>query len=159
MLKKILGTLTLFLTINACAETPPTLSDLAVNKETKALFKEMTKAQKLPKWVLQGGTDGETHSIYLKGNDYQISSSCKPKQCGLEQIAVLYSPTARIMAGVLAKNTEHETQQKLIWLNVPDSLSIDGKTVLYATLTGAIDNHPNWFGKSESASPSLTPTP
>lgn len=147
MLKKTLGSLTLFLTINAFAESPATLSDLAVKDETKALFKKMIKDQKLPNWVMKGGTDSEKLNINLKGNDYQIYSSCKPHQCGLEQIAVLYSPKARIMTGVFAKNTERDTLQKLVWLKVPDDLSIDGKTVLFATLTGTLANHPDWFGK------------
>lgn len=149
MLKKILGSMSIFLTMNVFAETPVKFSDLAVKTETKTLFKEMIKNQKLPKWVVAGGTDLETQSIQLKGDDYRVYSSCKPHQCGLEKMAVLYSPKARILAGVFAKSTEHETQQKLVWLNVSDTLSIDGKTVLFAALTGSLANHPDWFSQNE----------
>ncbi|MFM2591328.1 hypothetical protein AAFX19_00010 (plasmid) [Vibrio harveyi] len=31
------------------------------------------------------------------------------------------------------------------WLNVNDALSIDGKTVLFAALTGSLENHPDGF--------------
>ncbi|EOQ1650832.1 Ivy family C-type lysozyme inhibitor, partial [Escherichia coli] len=34
---------------------------------------------------------------------------------------------------------------KLTWLNVNDALSIDGKTVLFAALTGSLENHPDGF--------------
>lgn len=30
-------------------------------------------------------------------------------------------------------------------LNISDELSIDGKTILYAALTGSLDNHPDAF--------------
>ncbi|UMX74970.1 hypothetical protein MJ559_08690 [Klebsiella pneumoniae] len=36
-------------------------------------------------------------------------------------------------------------QEKLTWLNVSDALSIDGKTVLFAALSGSLDNHPDAF--------------
>ncbi|BBU86441.1 hypothetical protein EIMP300_78410 [Escherichia coli] len=35
--------------------------------------------------------------------------------------------------------------EKLTWLNVNDALSIDGKTVLFAALTGSLENHPDGF--------------
>lgn len=154
MLKKTLGSVTLLLTINAFAGSPATFSDLTVKEATKALFKKMVNNQKLPKWAMTGGTDSGKLTIHLNGNEYQIFSSCKPHQCGLEQIAVLYSPKAQIMTGVFAKNTGRDTQQKLVWLNVPSELTIDGKTVLFATLTGSLANHPDWFGQPASATPS-----
>ncbi|HGF2559028.1 TPA: C-lysozyme inhibitor, partial [Escherichia coli] len=40
---------------------------------------------------------------------------------------------------------EKTSQEKLTWLNVNDALSIYGKTVLFAALTGSLENHPDGF--------------
>ncbi|HFU4245985.1 TPA: hypothetical protein ACH5ZM_003785, partial [Escherichia coli] len=43
------------------------------------------------------------------------------------------------------KSVSWQHYQKLTWLNVNDALSIDGKTVLFAALTGSLENHPDGF--------------
>jgi hypothetical protein len=40
---------------------------------------------------------------------------------------------------------EKTAQETLTWLNVSDDLSIDGKTVLFAALSGSLENHPDAF--------------
>ncbi|MGL5500582.1 MAG: Ivy family C-type lysozyme inhibitor, partial [Plesiomonas shigelloides] len=47
--------------------------------------------------------------------------------------------------GVLSRSNEDGTAQQLTWLNVSDDLSIDGKTVLFAALSGSLANHPDSF--------------
>ena len=49
------------------------------------------------------------------------------------------------MAGLFSTVDENTSQEKLTWLNVDDALSIDGKTVLFAALSGSLENHPNGF--------------
>lgn len=48
------------------------------------------------------------------------------------------------MSGVYSVVDEKPTR-RLTWLNVSDALSIDGKTVLFAALSGSLDNHPDAF--------------
>ena len=49
------------------------------------------------------------------------------------------------MSGVLSVVNENTAQEKLTWMNVSDALSIDGKTVLFAALSGSLENHPDAF--------------
>ena len=49
------------------------------------------------------------------------------------------------LSGVYSVVDEKTDQEKLTWLNVSDALSIDGKTVLFAALSGSLDNHPDAF--------------
>lgn len=48
------------------------------------------------------------------------------------------------MSGVYSVVDENRPE-RLTWLNVSDALSIDGKTVLFAALSGSLDNHPDAF--------------
>lgn len=72
-------------------------------------------------------------------------SACKPHDCGAERVAVLWSEKSQQMSGVLSVVNENTTQEKLTWMNVSDALSIDGKTVLFAALSGSLENHPDAF--------------
>lgn len=49
------------------------------------------------------------------------------------------------MMGVFSTVDEKTSREKLTWLNVSDELSIDGKTVLFAALSGSLQNHPDAF--------------
>lgn len=71
-------------------------------------------------------------------------SACKPHDCGSQRIAVMWSEKSNQMTGLFStidENVARETD----WLNVNDALSIDGKTVLFAALTGSPENHPDGF--------------
>lgn len=46
---------------------------------------------------------------------------------------------------VFAVMDEKTSQENLTWLNVSNALSIDGKTVLFAALSGSLENHPDAF--------------
>lgn len=48
------------------------------------------------------------------------------------------------MSGVYSVVDEKPTREADP-LNVSDALSIDGKTVLFAALSGSLDNHPDAF--------------
>jgi hypothetical protein len=84
------------------------------------------------------GADGEAGS-----ESWQVLSACKPHDCGHERIAVIWSRKAnRCRVYSVVDETD---QEKLTWLNVSDALSIDGKTALFAALSGSLDNHPDAF--------------
>ncbi|EBO4819403.1 C-lysozyme inhibitor, partial [Salmonella enterica] len=56
-----------------------------------------------------------------------------------------YAPVTKKIAGVFSSVEEKTGNEKLQWLNISDDLSIDGKTVLLAALTGSLENHPDSF--------------
>lgn len=105
----------------------------------------MTANQHLPKWVTQGGTDSQGQKVTIAGNHYVVLTTCKSHDCGSQRIAVLYSIATKKIAGVFSSVDQKTGNEKLQWLNIPDDLSIDGKTVLLAALTGSLSNHPDSF--------------
>lgn len=105
----------------------------------------MTGRHILPDWVTKGGTDSPAREVRLAGAPWLVLMSCKPHDCASQGITVLYSPQTRKMAGLLATADERNATENLLWLNVPDELSVDGKNVLVAALTGSLDNHPDQF--------------
>ncbi|EHY70491.1 inhibitor of vertebrate lysozyme [Salmonella enterica subsp. houtenae str. ATCC BAA-1581] len=133
------------LATSAYAQDELTISKLAVDQDTKAEFQKMAANQHLPKWVTQGGTDSQGQKVNIAGNQYLVLTSCKPHDCSSQRIAVLYATATKKIAGVFSSVEEKTGNEKLQWLNLPDDLSIDGKTVLFAALTGSLDNHPDSF--------------
>ncbi|EHS2038784.1 Ivy family C-type lysozyme inhibitor [Salmonella enterica] len=133
------------LATSAYAQDELTISKLAVDQDTKAEFQKMAANQHLPKWVTQGGTDSQGQKVNIAGNQYLVLTSCKPHDCSSQRIAVLYATATKKIAGVFSSIEEKTGNEKLQWLNLPDDLSIDGKTVLFAALTGSLDNHPDSF--------------
>ncbi len=133
------------LATSAYANDELTISQLAVGQDTKAEFQKMKADKVLPEWVTQGGTGSPGQKVSIAGHQYLVLTSCKPHDCGSQQIAVLYSTSTKKMAGVFSSADEKTGTETLQWLNIPDDLSIDGKTVLFAALTGSLDNHPDSF--------------
>lgn len=122
-----------------------TVSGLANGANSKAAFSKMTEGHKLPDWVTKGGTGSPAKSVKLGSETWQVIGSCKPHDCGAERVAILWSAEKKEMAGVYSTVKEDSAEEKLVWMNVSDDLSIDGKTVLYAALTGSLENHPDAF--------------
>lgn len=145
MKKTFIALLLVGLAASAYAKDELTISTLASAKDTKAEFHKITANQHLPKWVIQGGVESLGHKVNIVGKQYLVLTSCKPHDCGSQRIAVLYSTTTKKIAGVFSSVDEKTGNEKLQWLNIPDDLSIDGKTVLLASLTGSLDNHPDSF--------------
>lgn len=133
------------LTTTVYAQDELTISKLAADRDTKAEFQKMAANQHLPKWVTQGGADSQGQKVNIAGNQYLVLNSCKPHDCSSQRIAVLYATATKKIAGVFSSVDEETGNEKLQWLNIPDELSIDGKTVLLASLTGSLDNHPDSF--------------
>ncbi|HHQ6628460.1 TPA: Ivy family C-type lysozyme inhibitor [Serratia fonticola] len=133
------------LATSAYAQDELTISKLAMDQDTKAEFQKMAANQHLPKWVTQGGADSQGQKVNIAGKQYVVLTSCKPHDCSSQRIAVLYATATKKIAGVFSSVDEKTGNEKLQWLNIPDDLSIDGKTVLLAALTGSLDNHPDSF--------------
>ncbi|ECV2308157.1 C-lysozyme inhibitor [Salmonella enterica subsp. enterica serovar Javiana] len=133
------------LATSAYAQDELTISKLALDPDTKAEFQIIAVNQHLPKWVIQGGTNSQVQKVNIAGNQYLVLTSCKPHECGSQRIAVLFTTATKKLAGVFSSVDETTGNEKLQWLNIPDDLSIDGKTVLFAALTGSLDNHPDSF--------------
>ncbi len=145
MLKKIMAATALLIATNALANTDITIEGLANSADTKASFTKIIKDNHLPSWILKGATETPSKVVTLDDTQYQIITGCKPHNCLSEQIAVIYSKDKNVMGGVFSKIDEKQNKQNLTWFNINDDLSIDGKTVLFAALTGSLDNHPNEF--------------
>lgn len=145
MLKAITAIAALVMASSALAQSDVTISSLAKGDTTKAAFNQMVKGHKLPAWVSNGGTFSPAKTVTLGDESWQVLSACKPHDCGAERVAVLWSEKSHQMSGVFSTMDEKTSQEKLTWLNVSDELSIDGKTVLFAALSGSLENHPDAF--------------
>ncbi|KAA1046047.1 C-lysozyme inhibitor [Pseudocitrobacter sp. 73] len=145
MYKAITAVAALVFATSAMAQEDLTISSLAKGESTKAAFNQMVKGHKLPAWVVKGGTYTPAQTVTLGDESYQVMSACKPHDCGTERVAVLWSEKSKQMTGLFSTVDEKTSQEKLTWLNVNDALSIDGKTVLFAALTGSLENHPDGF--------------
>lgn len=151
-----LSTMALFTTLcctgvsfTALAETP-TLSSLVASPQGGAAFAQLIAHQHLPDWIKKGGVESPMQQVTLKGITYQVYSACKPHDCASENFALIYSPADNAMSGLFARNNEARHREQLQWLNISDALSIDGKTVLYAALSGSLENHPQAFNYADN---------
>ncbi|ELY4546011.1 Ivy family C-type lysozyme inhibitor [Cronobacter sakazakii] len=133
------------LSTSAFAQGELSIRKLAVDQSTKAEFQKMVSNQHLPKWVTLGGTESPSQKVNIAGKEYLVLTSCKPHDCPSQRIAVIYDMKSQKMAGVFSSLDEQAENEKLQWLNIYDELSIDGKTVLFAALTGSLANHPDSF--------------
>ncbi|ELY4860476.1 Ivy family C-type lysozyme inhibitor [Cronobacter sakazakii] len=133
------------LATTAYAQDDLSIKQLATDKSTEAEYQKMVEGQHLPKWVAQGGTTSPARSVKLGDKEYMVLTACKQHECATQRIAVLYSPETKMMTGLFSTVDEHSGNETLQWLNIPDELSINGKTVLYAALSGSLENHPDNF--------------
>lgn len=123
----------------------PRLSDIVNDPATAKPFAALIAHQHLPSWVKQGGVESPMQQVTLNGEPYQVYSACQPHHCGQQKFALLYSPRHQHMSGLWLRSDEDGKRETLQWLKISDDLSIDGKTVLYAALTGSLENHPAAF--------------
>lgn len=138
----------LFLTLSCFVASANALDELTINKlaanpETSTEFGKMTANHQLPEWVTDGGTHSQNQKVNIDGHPYLVLTSCKPHDCASQRMAVLYATETKKLAGVFS--TAKADDEKLQWLNMSDALSVNGKTVLFAALTGSLDNHPGHF--------------
>lgn len=135
------------------SENQWSLSTIASDHEASAAFDEMRKGHPLPAWVTQDVAESPAQSIDFDGEPTYVMTACKPHDCGAHRIAVMYIPAKKVMYGVLleshpkisARGILADTET-LTWLNIGGgNESIDGKTILYAALTGSLENHRGQF--------------
>lgn len=145
MFKILAAIIALTTSANVMAKNEITLNSLLQNRATKSEFIQMIKGHKLPNWITSGSTGTPAQSVKLGTETYQVLRACKPHDCASERIAIIWSEKLQQMSGVFSKVDENTSQETLTWLNINDELSIDGKTVLFAALSGSLENHPKAF--------------
>ncbi|ARO14336.1 hypothetical protein BVG79_00988 [Ketogulonicigenium robustum] len=124
-------------------DAPRTLSTYLAEPEWAARFDRLFADMSKPDWLARA-TEGEQVDVTLDGKPFSVLFACKQHDCGAHQMAVLFdNDTMYALQLETDYNSPHEA---LTWLNIgggPES--IDGKTILYAAMTGSLFNHPDMF--------------
>lgn len=127
-------------------DNPTTFREIAANPTAAAAFKAMAEGHRLPDWVHGKTVESPGHEVMFGGEKVYVMSACKQHDCGSERIAVMYDPGKKIMYGLISSIDQETISEKLAWLNIgPGNEAIDGRTILYAALTGSLENHPDAF--------------
>ncbi|MBN8951748.1 MULTISPECIES: Ivy family c-type lysozyme inhibitor [unclassified Rhizobium] len=125
---------------------PTTFREIAADPAASAAFKAMAEGHRLPDWIHGKTVESPGHEITFGGDKVYVMSACKQHDCGSEQIAVMYDPGKKVMYGVLLVANPETRAEKLVWMNLGGgNETIDGRTILYAALTGSLENHPGAF--------------
>jgi len=125
---------------------PATFREIAADPAASAAFKAMAKGHRLPDWINGKTVESPGNEVMFGGDKVYVMSACKQHDCGSEQIAVMYDPEKKIMYGVLLVADPETRAERLTWMNLgAGNESIDGRTILYAALTGSLENHPDAF--------------
>ncbi len=133
-------------TAAAAQDHPVIFSDIAKEPAAASAFKTMVEGHRLPDWIHGKTVEAPGHEVMFGGEKVYVMSACKQHDCGSEQIAVLYDPGRKIMHGVLLIADPKTRSERLTWMNIGGGKeSIDGRTILYAALTGSLENHPDAF--------------
>ena len=130
------------------AQPLPGLSSLIDSQQGRRAFSQLIAGQHLPGWIKKGGVETPMQEVTLNNTTYQVYYSCKPHDCAAERFALIYSPADNSMSGLWSRNDEKHHKEQLRWLNISDKFSVDGKTVLYAAISGSLANHPHDFNFS-----------
>jgi hypothetical protein len=147
----IVALLSLFTLQNALAQTPRfnTIDDLLNKSDSKQAFNLIAKGHKIPDWLFSNNkvlTPIQTASF--EGHDnILVAWACKAHECPFEQVVLMYNPNKKVMYGLVLKTDQNKNNIEILdWLNIgSNSESIDGKTILYAAITGSLSNHPDNF--------------
>lgn len=130
----------------AKAQSEIDLQSMLANQVSAKTFEKMFGDVAQPEWIANNAVTTPAMLATIKGQAYTVIYACEQNNCAAEQLAVIVNDTGDKMYGVLSSSNEDENTQKLTWLNINDSDdSIDGKTILFAALTGSLDNHPDAF--------------
>lgn len=123
----------------------PTLAALGQDAALTAAYDAMMAGRVAPDWLTGGGVQSPTRQVGFDGATWLAMTSCKPHDCAAHRIAVVYDPQAQVMLGVLSQSSADDSGQQLEWLNPKGGQTIDGRTILFAALTGSLENHPQAF--------------
>ncbi|MFT8655772.1 MAG: Ivy family c-type lysozyme inhibitor [Acetobacter papayae] len=120
-------------------DAPRTLSvdmqDATFAKRVGALFGKVEQ----PGW-LKRATESAPVEVTMDGKPYTVLLSCKQHDCRNHQFVLMFND--KTMYGLRFETKDNSPQEELTWLNIgggPES--IDGKTILYAAITGSLYNH------------------
>jgi hypothetical protein len=130
----------------ASQENTHTLSQFIASPEAAPLLKILTEKTALPDWIPAQLTESPAEKAEFGGKKYVVLQGCKQHACNSEQIAIMYNAQDKLIYGLLRTITDDGNTEQLKWLNIGgNDESIDGRTILYAALTGSLSNHPNDF--------------
>lgn len=135
--------------VAATESAGPTLADLGKDEAFTVAFQKMAEGNQIPEWLSKGAVVTPTQKVSFGGKKYLAMTGCQQHDCGTNRIAVLYAPDSGTAYGVLAVR-DGESSELLTWLGLgggPET--IDGRTILYAALTGSLANHPEAFNYPE----------
>lgn len=141
------GTLGLALDHAAVAQeaTAPSLADLGQDQALTAAFDRMAGGHPMPDWLRAGAVTTPAQPVSFGGKDYLAMTVCKQHDCAANQLAMLYAPDSGEAYGLISVQ-DGKGAELLTWLNIGGNAeSIDGRTILYAALTGSLANHPDAF--------------
>lgn len=125
---------------------PAIFREIAADPAAASAFKAMAEGHRLPDWINGKTVESPGHEVMFGGEKVYVMSTCKQHDCGVEQIAVMYDPGKKIMYGLLLLADPETRAERLTWMNLgASSEAIDGRTILYAALTGSLENHPDAF--------------
>lgn len=127
----------------------PTLADLGKDQALTAAFDRMADGHPMPEWLRGPSVTTPAQRVSFGGKDYLAMTACKQHDCAANQMAMLYAPDSGEAYGLLAVH-DGKGSELLTWLNIGGGAeSIDGRTILYAALTGSLANHPDAFAYGE----------
>lgn len=124
----------------------PSLADLRSDMRMAAAFATMVGESEIPEWIHDKAVTSPGDRVSFGGREYLAMSACEQHLCGPHRMAVLYDEGKAVMYGVIATSDDEAGTESLTWLNIgggPEG--IDGKSLLYATLSGSVTNHPQDF--------------
>lgn len=138
-----LAVLAVSLSFGAAQPMPRTLSvemqDTAFAHRVDTLFGKTPK----PDWLTRT-TEAEPATAVMDGQPYTVLLACKQHDCANHQFAVMFDKNS--MYGLLFTAKDNNPTEELTWLSIgggPES--IDGKSILFAAITGSLYNHPEVF--------------
>lgn len=126
-----------------------TLADLGRDQGLTAAVEKMAEGHQMPEWLREGAVISPSQTVAFGGQEYLAMMACKQHDCAENQFAVLYAPGSGTAHGVLSVR-DGEGAELLTWLGMAGGAeTIDGRTILYAALTGSLANHPQDFRYAE----------
>ncbi len=129
----------------AAQEGGLTLADLGKDEALTAAVEKMAEGHQLPGWLREGAVVTPGQKVGFGGKEYLAMTACQQHDCAENQMAVLYAPDGGAAYGVLSVR-DGEGAELLTWLGMAGGPeTIDGRTILYAALTGSLANHPEAF--------------
>ena len=145
MIKKNLIALGLFTIMGVTQLNAAQPNQLLSDKVAQAEFKKISLNKALPRWTKQEGTTSATKTVNIGNKSYEIFNVCQPHNCFAEQVVVAYAPSTKETSAVYSKFNEKMGTQQLTWMTNQAEISIEVKTVLLSSLTGALENYPQKF--------------